>query len=797
MKNLKELKEIINNYYKKMSNNNVSVLLGILLFLAYIFMYLLKLDSALIQFYKNTSLAVVSFILVSICFTRVYNSRITPLAIVLFYMFCYCNYNFGISTNLIFIVFISFISVFIIEYEKYYLLILCVGLGEYLNNNYIFSFFVGIVLFSIYKILIEKKKKLSVYLIISTIVQLGIFIARLVLSNGINGNRVESFSLLLAVPDFELAICIGAIVLSCFFLAYIDGVLGWVSLGSFVFLIICKAALLNSGIIWFSIMFIPMIAVFIILSNQDNATSFFKDIIQNIELKTLKKILMTIFVILIFSKAWLSDDSYHGFAMIKNFVAGNGLVYNAGERVNAATNPLLMIILSIICLVFRDIELTTIAVEILLSIFMVMVVYKYLHNKKSVFLFSLLLMASYSYISFTTSGLENCLICLCEMLYFVFVLNHDEKYTAKELLWISFLCSLAILTRFDTALLLFLPTAYIYLFKRKCGFFKMIGVGLLGLLPFFSWIAFSVIYYGYPFPNTFYMKVKTGIPVQEYFVKGLNYFGVTFFYDAVSIVTIFIALALMIKSSKSILSKLIFGSVIVKFIYFIYVGGDFMLGRYFCDLFVISLYYILWTKENNQLSDINLKKVIFVLICFTLIGNFNYHKFNDKFVFPNNDVAFEREGYIGNTSVFKIIYSRVCNVDIPLSRWETRDIEESISNGYKGDIMNGAPGILAYKFNDKLRLTGRDGLADPLLIFMPIDWEYSKEYSKDGTWRIGHMQRIVPEGYPESVRYDQNLVVDEETHELYDKVRIVVKGELFSKERFKTILELNKKLHEQ
>ena len=797
MNTIQNSKELIKERINKLTGINISILGAFFLFFSFIILYFWKLDSTLKQFYINLSLVVVSFLLISMIFTKKYNSRITQLVVFLFYMFCFGNHNFVISTDLIFLVFISFISVFIIEYEKYYFLILCVGLGEYLNNYYFFSFFVGIVLFSIYKILIEKKKKLSIYLAISAVVQLGIFIARLVLSKGETGNRVENFSFLFGIPDFELAISIGAIVFGCFFLACIDKVLGWVSFGSFVVLIICKAALIDSEIVWYSMMFIPTIAVLIICSNQNNVRSFFRENSQNIEVKTLKRLLLTIFVLLIFSKAWISDDAYHGFAMIRNFGKGNGLVYNVGERVNAATNPLLMIILSLICLVFRDIELTTIAVEILLCVFTVVVVNRHLQSRKSVFIFALLLMASYSYIAFTTSGLENCLICLCEMLYFVFVLNHDEKYNAKELLWVSFLCSLSILTRFDTALLLFLPTAYIFLFRRNCGFFKMIGAGLLGLLPFFSWIAFSVIYYGYPFPNTFYMKVKTGIPIQQYFAKGLNYYGVTFFYDAMSIVTIFIALVLMIKCSKNILSKLIFGSVIVKLVYFIYVGGDFMMGRYFCDLFIISLYYILWLNENKLIKMINLKRIIVVLLCFTMIGNFNYSFLFDKFAYPFNDVAFEREGYIAYTSVFEIIYSRVCNVDVPLLRWEADEIEDSISNGYKGDVVYWAPGILCYKYNDVIRLTGRDGLADPLLIFMPIDWGYSGTFIQNGSWRIGHMQRIVPEGYPESVRYDQNLVVDEETHELYDKVRIVVKGELFSKERFKTILELNKKLHEQ
>jgi hypothetical protein len=47
-----------------------------------------------------------------------------------------------------------------------------------------------------------------------------------------------------------------------------------------------------------------------------------------------------------FSAAWLSDDSFISFRYAQQLVHGNGLVYNAGERVEAYTNLLWTLLLA-------------------------------------------------------------------------------------------------------------------------------------------------------------------------------------------------------------------------------------------------------------------------------------------------------------------------------------------------------------------------------------------------------------------------------------------------------------------
>ena len=46
------------------------------------------------------------------------------------------------------------------------------------------------------------------------------------------------------------------------------------------------------------------------------------------------------FTVLAILLGWQSDDSFHGYVMVKHLLEGNGFVYNIGERVCATTSPL-------------------------------------------------------------------------------------------------------------------------------------------------------------------------------------------------------------------------------------------------------------------------------------------------------------------------------------------------------------------------------------------------------------------------------------------------------------------------
>jgi len=58
-------------------------------------------------------------------------------------------------------------------------------------------------------------------------------------------------------------------------------------------------------------------------------------------------------------------------------------------------------------------------------------------------------------------------------------------------------------------------------------------------------------------------------------------------------------------------------------------------------------------------------------------------------------------------------------------------------------------------------------------------------------WRIGHFRHIIPEGYLETLESGNNMIVDENIALYYDKLALVVRGELWNWARVIEMWNLN------
>jgi arabinofuranosyltransferase len=175
------------------------------------------------------------------------------------------------------------------------------------------------------------------------------------------------------------------------------------------------------------------------------------------------------------------------------------------------------------------------------------------------------------------------------------------------------LVSLALLNRIDSALL-FLPTLLLCIINSN--FKKNIILCFYGLLPFICWTLFSIVYYGYPFPNTYYAKLYTGIPLSELISQGLYYFVNSIKFDTIALTLIFGCIVYIFYTRKRGYYIFIVG-IIVYLCYVVYIGGDFMSGRFFSLPFIFSLTIIL---TNVSLSNEKHKYGIAVgLIAFILL----------------------------------------------------------------------------------------------------------------------------------------------------------------------------------
>ena len=688
--------------------------------------------------------------------------------------------------------FISFMcmlaSIICVEKQKYIILIVISTLASLLMYRYLYSYFFIVCIYFLIKE--NEKKKYFLYFIISIVTQA---VAGTLFLSYFHVPIISIRSDIIFVLSHSRFIIISWILICVFSILLVDKKLKIERF--FIYLI--------GVLIFFEIVLLPryhsyyvtlfLFPLIIFLCSGDVSIGYLKENIKDLKSLRINMIIILIMTVMIF--AWNTDDAYHGFIMIKHFINGEGLTYNIGERVNAATNPLMLLLLCIISLITRNIEITaTIFCAVCASLTFYFLVRR-LDTGFAIILALITCIYSYSFIAYSTSGLENSLICLIQIIYFDYVFYHKDKYDFKSLMIISFICSLSLLTRLDTCFLLFFPTAYIFIFRRECGIFKMILAGVVGLLPLFIWFGFSIIYFGYPFPNTFYAKLRTSFPISDYIRKGADFFVITSIYDIITISTIILAVIILFKKKKAFELSIVIG-IISKMIYLLRIGGDFMLGRHYTGLFIVSLFIILFylSKENLSKSR-KVKYITYTGLCILFMWTISV-VIPTKFIYPNSDIGYEREYYISFTSLYKIIDGEINEVYYPISCWKNtnNEVNEKLNLGLKGDVFSFAPGVIVYTYIDDIYMTDRGALGDPLLNYMEIDYQNSKERTKNqARWRIGHMQRQIPEGYPESLNTGKNLIKDERIHRLYDKILLVVRGDIFTKERFKAIWELNSK----
>jgi len=507
------------------------------------------------------------------------------------------------------------------------------------------------------------------------------------------------------------------------------------------------------------------------------------------EVNRYRIVTLIVFLAIITILAWQSDDAYHAYVMAKNLVLGNGFVYNIGERASATSCPLFTLIIAFGYFFIRKMFIVSLLICILFS----GLAYKILCNdfcrtKKQVFLAFIILLGSFLFISYTTSGLENCLLFFLSALFLKYYFK-TETYSGKTLFIMAILISLIAMTRMD-AVLMFIPMIlYIYLAKRNnVSFIKAVLYGFLGLLPFILWMLFSVFYYGFPFPNTAYVKLGTEIPFKDYLYRGLQYIVTSSITDILLLLipVTMVILTLIVKKARYLY---ISAGIILYIIYLIRIGGDFMVGRHFTVLFFIAL-CTYFNMENEGFGAYKnpdkLKNSFLVIAVIGLIYAGTMQVITSQFLFGsvfNAPIADERGGYFRFTSLFNNAISVATTGEMVIrNAWNEEGVVELRGYGIEAGILEMVPGITKY-YNDDMYLNDLYALGDPFLSKLPA--------VREDNWRIGHMWREAPAGYGDTVIYGTNIIENKDVAEYYEIIKLITRGELFSKERIYAIIRIN------
>jgi arabinofuranosyltransferase len=497
----------------------------------------------------------------------------------------------------------------------------------------------------------------------------------------------------------------------------------------------------------------------------------------------LSMILILIILWFVVHRAWYCDDAYITYRTMDNFVNGYHLTWNTYERVQAYTHPLWLFLLIPFYAVTREIYLTGIVVMVALTAGALVFLYKSVEDKSKLILPLLGLALSNAFINFSTSGLENALLnFLMSVMIFVYV-----KYAEKKYFQVLFylLCSLIALTRLD-AILFVLPAMVVVFVQHKAKWLKRIGVLLLGFMPLILWELFSLFYYGFPFPNTYYAKLTAGFPLRDYLWRGLVYFGDTITRDPLTALGVLLGGAAVFVLPKRM--RVLSIGVVLYFLYVFYIGGDFMSGRMYASAFFVAMVLL-------GLVDIKIRswQKVLILIVFVALGALAecptpLLAVNKPLGNTVYNIMDERRFFMAGTSLFR---DKKIQTDLQLDgdKWSFGGYTWIIEERKKGEVRGMSPlervstGFLGYYGGPDLKIIDTVGLSDPLIARLPA--------LQNPDWRPGHLWRDVPVGYKESIIDPDAHIVDARIDEFNRHLRVLTRAPLFSKGRLLEIIRFN------
>ncbi len=403
---------------------------------------------------------------------------------------------------------------------------------------------------------------------------------------------------------------------------------------------------------------------------------------------------------------------------------------------------------------------------------------------------SLLLVASNAFFDYSSSGLENILayvlIAAYAMVFLRFFENSESKDTALQnnrIQLLMVLYGLVICVRHDLLLLLFPPSAYVFFtqFKRFTAK-QWVRLAIVSLTPFLAYTLYSTLYYGFPFPNTAYAKLNTGIPSRDLFIQGLHFIQTSSGKDTLTILGIGVSLALNLIKPITPGVRFIGIGILLNLLYIVKVGGDFMMGRFLSYAFLLCMILlVLWIKKSGNrrftIYAFSILSAYFIVYPHTpLTSPFDYDE--TRLI---HGIADERGFYFHGSSFRQYLKTRGTDETFPSHIYSQEGRDLSLTTDQKV-IKKGYIGYLGYQMGLDRFIVDPLALSDPLLARLPSQKK----------WRIGHFERDLPKGYFESVETSTNLIANPSLREYYDRLNVITRGEqLFSIDRLTTIVQFN------
>jgi hypothetical protein len=200
------------------------------------------------------------------------------------------------------------------------------------------------------------------------------------------------------------------------------------------------------------------------------------------------------------------DDVYISLRYVRQWVEGNGLVYNVGERVEGYSNFLWIVLLGPLGYLGFDLYLSAKWVGFLLGCVTLFLVWWGARRTPLALLPTLLLAVSAPFVAWSVSGLETSLYTLLVTAGVLLFVREEESGRG----WLSaVMLVLAALARPEGLMFAGLAILFrawqLYRSRRRpqCNDWVRLGIVVVVMAGYSGW---RLWYYGYPLPNTVYAK---------------------------------------------------------------------------------------------------------------------------------------------------------------------------------------------------------------------------------------------------------------------------------------------------
>ena len=447
----------------------------------------------------------------------------------------------------------------------------------------------------------------------------------------------------------------------------------------------------------------------------------------------------TFFLFIVIRTAWLGDDAFITLRTVKQLLSGHGAVWNVGERVQAYTHPLWMLSLTAAISLTREYYYTSVILSVLLSLATILLLgFKLAKTTTGALLGILILTCSKAFTDYSTSGLENPLTHFLLVLFLI--LYFQDEWNLNTLFALSLVTALSLVNRMDTVLLLAPPLTYALWRKRS---WRSLAVVLAGMAPFVLWDLFSLLYYGFLFPNTAYAKLNTDIDHLTLITQGFLFFLQSISVDPLTVIVIAVGIGLAFLNDRW-QERWIGVGILLYLLYIVLIGGDFMSGRFLSAPLLVATVIIVrqpLPAPKNAVAIVLFAGVLLLGLLnpaeSPLLSNASY----DVGAIDNKGIADERGHYY---HLYGLLAANRSN----------RLTEQGVVTGASEPLNFAHCGIGMRGFSASLytHIVDFCGLADPLLARLPA------AYNPD--FRIGHPIRHIPDGYLASIRESRNHLTD-------------------------------------